>query len=1049
MKATFNNLLTQIIKWMIQKVLKLFFLTCVLGFSSLQAQTVTGTITDIMDGTPLPGVNVIIKGSETGTSSDFDGKYSIEATSANTILQFSYIGYATQEISVNGKTSIDVSMIQSAESLNEVVVTALGIKKETKSLGYSITEVKGEAMSLVKETNAINALQGKVAGVNITSNATGAAGSSRVIIRGSTSLTGNNQPLYIIDGIPIGNDNNGSAGMWGGSDGGDGISSVNSDDVESVSVLKGGAAAALYGSRASNGVIIITTKSGKGQKGLGVEYSSSASFDSVNTSLQDFQTEYGQGTLGAKPASEGMAFDNPNSSWGAKLDGSSVVNWDGVSRPYSYVGNNVDKFYNTGATFINTVAISNGNEAMNFRFSASDLSNEDIVPNSNLNRKSFSLNLGANLAKKLSLNTNVKYIREKVNNRPRLSDAPGNANYSVAVLPANVDVTTMNPGENEDGTERGTSTNVYSTNPYWAAYNFRNEDQKNRIIASASLRYDILDWLFVTGRAGIDDYTRKSTSVTPWGTAYSSEGGMNENEQRYTQTDSDIMIGIDKDITGKFATNSFIGASNNTQTRERLGLSGNRFIVADLETVKNAKDQSTQYGYSNQKMNSVYGSFELSYNKVAYVTVTARNDWFSTLSAPGKTTPNNDLYTSINTSIILSEAFEMPEWVNFAKFRGGYSQLAGGAPNPYSLGLSYGIFGQGHNGQPLGWISNGSIPNGNLVPYNVEEFEVGLDARLFDGKLSVDLAYYDKTTTKDIVNVSASQTSGYGSSIANLGEISNSGFEMLLSGSPIKNENFTWNTSFNFAVNNSEVVGTNDTDSDINLGQARSRNVQISHIVGQPYGVIYGRSYERDANGTIIYEIDSEGVPRAKQGANKQLGEGVPPYSMGLSNSFRYKDFNLSFLIDAKFGGQIFSGTNAGAVGRGQHKMTLEGRENGLTVSGIDAATGQPFTTTVQPKNLGTYWGRISGIAEEFVKDADYIKFRQISFGYNLPSSILDKTFLSSATVSVIGSNLFYIKRSIENIDPESAYNVGNGQGLEYYGLPSTRSYGVSLNVKF
>jgi TonB-linked SusC/RagA family outer membrane protein len=571
---------------MTQKVLKLFFLICVLGFSSLQAQTVTGTITDIMDWTSLPGVNVILKGSETGASSDFDGKYSIEVTSANAILQFSYIGYATQEISVNGKTIINVSMMQSAESLNEVVVTALGIKKETKSLGYSITEVKGDAMSLVKETNAINALQGKVAGVNITSNATGAAGSSRVIIRGSTSLTGNNQPLYIIDGIPIGNDNNGSAGMWGGSDGGDGISSVNSDDVESVSVLKGGAAAALYGSRASNGVIIITTKSGKGQKGLGVEYSSSAYFDSVNTSLQDFQTEYGQGTLGAKPTSQGMAFDNPNSSWGAKLDGSSVVNWDGVSRPYSYVGNNVDKFYNTGATFINTVAISNGNEAMNFRFSASDLSNEDIVPNSNLNRKSFSLNLGANLAKKLSLNTNVKYIRENVNNRPRLSDSPGNANYSVAVLPANVDVTTMNPGANEDGTERGTSNSIYSTNPYWAAYNFRNEDQKNRIIASASLRYDILDWLFVTGRAGIDDYTRKSTSVTPWGTAYSPEGGMDENEQRYTQTDSDIMIGIDKDIIGKFATSSFIGASNNTQTREQLKLNGNRFIVSDLETVK-------------------------------------------------------------------------------------------------------------------------------------------------------------------------------------------------------------------------------------------------------------------------------------------------------------------------------------------------------------------------------------------------------------------------------------------------------------------------------
>jgi TonB-linked SusC/RagA family outer membrane protein len=1034
---------------MLQKILKFFSLVCLLGFSGIQAQTVNGKITDALDGSPLPGVSVTIKGTVIGVSSDFDGMYSLEVNNDNVILQFSYMGYISQEISLKGETILNVTLKQSAEFLNEVVITALGIQKKTKSLGYSITEVDGDAMSSVKETNAINALQGKVAGVNITGNATGAGGSSRVIIRGNTSLTGDNQPLYIIDGIPMGNDNNGSSGRYGGNDGGDGISSINSDDVKSVSVLKGGAAAALYGSRAANGVIIITTKSGESQKGLGVEISSQTTFDEVNTSLQNFQREYGQGNLGLKPSSEGMAFDNPNSSWGARLDGSSVVNWDGVSRPYSYVGNNLNKFYNVGTTFINTVALSSGNETMNFRFSASDLTNKDIVPNSGINRNSYSLNLGAKLSDKLSFNTNIKYVRENANNRPRLSDSPGNANYSVAVLPANVDVTTMNPGANEDGTERGTSNNIYATNPYWASNNFKNEDQRNRIIAAVSLRYDILDWLFVTGRTGIDDYTRKATSIEPYGTAYKPLGGMNEEERRYKQTDSDVMIGIDKKISNKFAVNSFIGVNKNTRVRELLKLNGGRFIVPDLETVKNTQDQSTEYDFNEQQMSSIYGSLGLSYNEIAYVTFTARNDWFSSLSAPEKESPNNELYTSLNTSIILSEAIEMPQWVNFAKFRAGYSQLAGGAPNPYSLGLTYGIFGQGHNGQPLGGISNGSIPNGNLVPYNVEELEFGIDARFLDSRLSIDLAYYDKSTTKDIVNVSASQTSGYGSSIANIGEISNKGFEMLLSGTPIKNENFRWDTSFNFAINNSEVVGTNETNSDINIGEARSGNVQISHIVGQPYGLIYGRSYERDENGTIIYQIDSEGVPRAKEGANKQLGEGVPPYSMGFSNSFNYKNFNLSFLIDAKFGGQIYSGTNAGAVSRGQHKMTLEGRENGLTVSGIDDATGQAFTTIVEPKYLATYWGRISGIAEEFVEDADYIKFRQISFGYKLPKIFLDKMRVKSATVSVIGRNLFYINRTVDNIDPEAAYNTGNAQGLEYYGLPATRNYGVSLNVKF
>jgi len=1035
---------------MIKKVLRLLLIFCIFGFQYANAQTtVSGTIRDGDSGMTLPGATVLVKGTTNGVSSDLDGKYSIELKNENAILQFSFMGYVASEVSVKGKILIDVSLVQSAESLGEVVVTALGIKRETKSLGYSITEVKGDAISQVKETNAINGLQGKIAGVNITGNATGAAGSSRVIIRGNTSLTGDNQPLYIIDGMPMGNDTNGSAGTYGGSDGGDGISSINPDEVASISVLKGGAAAALYGSRAANGVIMITTKSGKNQKGLGVEYSSSLIFDQVNSSLQDFQKQYGQGTLGVAPATEAMAFDNPTSSWGGKLDGSDVVNWDGVARPYSYAGNNVDKFYRTGATYINTVAISNSNEKSNYRFSISDLSNDDIVPNSGLDRKTFSLNLGSVLANKLTLGTNIKYIRESTNNRPRLSDSPGNANYSVAVLPANVDIITMDPGTNSDGSERATSNNIYSTNPYFAAYNFRNEDQKNRIIASASLKYDILDWLYISGRTGIDEYTRKATSVEPWGTAYKILGGMNEEEKRYTQTDSDLMLGINRNITKNFSTNSVIGVSNNTQVREQLKLNGNRFIVANLETVKNTQDQSTEYAFSKQKMSSIYGSFGFDYKQLIYLNFTARNDWFSTLSAPGKTSPNNDLYTSVNSSVIISDAFELPNWISFAKLRAGYSELAGGAPDPYSLGLTYGIFGQGHLGQSLGGISNSSIPNENLVPYNVTEIEFGLDTRFFDGKLSVDIAYYDKTTTKDIVNVSASETSGYGSSIANLGEITNSGFEMLISGSLIKTKNFKWASSFNFAYNNGKVVATNATNSDINLGQARSQNVQISHIVGQPYGVIYGTSYARNDDGVIIYEIDSDGVPRAKDGGNKQLGQGVPPYSMGLNNSFTYKNFTASFLIDAKFGGQIFSGTNAGAVGRGQHKMTLEGRENGLTVSGIDDATGLAFTTTVAPKNLATYWGRISGIAEEFVKDADYIKFRQASIGYNIPQQFLKKTFLTSANISVIGRNLFYIQRSIDNIDPEAAYSNGNAQGLEYYGLPSTRSYGVSLNVKF
>ena len=1012
-----------------------------------QSTTVSGTVAD-ESGTPLPGVNVVEKGTSNGTSTDFDGNYTINVSSGATLV-FSSLGYSTREIPVGGQSTINVTLTEDASQLDEVVVTALGIRKETKALGYSLTEVGGEELSTIKTPNAINSLQGKIAGVNISQNATGAAGSSRVIIRGSSSLSGNNQPLYVVDGIPIGNENNGSAGLWGGSDGGDGISSINPDDIESLSVLKGGAASALYGSRASGGVIIVTTKSGKGQEGFGVEYSSSVTFDVVDTSLQDFQTEYGQGIRARKPVNVVEARDNGLSSWGARLDGTPVVQWDGVERPYSYVGNNQDHFYRTGTTFINTVALTSGNDKMNYRLSASDLSNEDVMPNAGLNRKTFSLNASAVLAEKLTTSVNAKYIIEKVNNRPRLSDAPGNGNFTVALLSPNVDVRFMNPGVNEDLTERTYSTNTFSQNPYFAAFSFRNEDVKNRIIASTNLRYDILDWLYVSGRIGLDNSIIRRTAVTPFGTAYQPQGSINENEIRYNQVDADIILGAEKDITDKFGVVAFVGANSNHIKEEQLNLGGGQFIVPGLEDIGNTVSQSRSRSYGERKIGSLYGSLELSWDDWAYVTFTGRNDWFSTLSFPGKTTPNDDFYPSVNASLILSEALELPSFINFLKLRGGYSEVAGGAQNPYSLSLTYEIFGNPIQGQPLGRVSGGTVPNANLVPFSKSETEIGIDARLFNNRLSFDLAYYDNETTNDIVSVATSGYSGYGGASANLGKVSNEGFEWLINATPIQTDNFSWSTSFNGSHNTGKVLATDDLDSDVSLDEPRTRNVRITHIVGEAYGTIVGVSYDRDANGNIRYEIDGEGVPRAVEGERKILGEGVPPLTLGWTNTFNYKNFSLNVLIDGKFGGQIFSGTNTIAYGTGLHKATLAGRANGLTVSGIDAATDQPFTTTVAPENLQTYYGEINDIAEEFVEDSDYIKFRQMSLGYSLPQKILKNVFLNSVDISLIASNLFYIKRSIDNISPESAYNVSNSQGLEYFGVPASRSYGLNVNIKF
>ena len=448
-----------------------FLLVFAFGFS-VQAQSISGTVTD-ENGVPLPGATVLVEGTQNGVSTDFDGNYSINASSGDTLV-FSFVGYSNQSVVVGSSATVNVSL-QPDNALSEVVVTALGVKRNVKAVGYSITQVDGEELSSNKSTNAINSLQGKVAGVVVTGSAMGAKGSSRVVIRGASSLNGNNQPLYVIDGITINNDNLGAAGMWGGTDYGDGISSINPDDIESVSVLKGGAAAALYGSRASNGVILINTKSGAGAKGIGVEYNTTMQFDILNNSLVDVQTMYGQGRDGVHTTGfANRTFD----SWGAKLDGSMKEQFDGVSRPYSYTGDNQDKFYRVGETYTNTISVSTANENSNTRFSATNLDNKDVTPNSSLKRNSFSVNNSNKFGDKISVDVNMKYVLEDQVGNPQMADGPGNSNWPARYFANSLDISTMTGedgmGALADGNEFGTSENIYLTNPWWSAYKFKN-----------------------------------------------------------------------------------------------------------------------------------------------------------------------------------------------------------------------------------------------------------------------------------------------------------------------------------------------------------------------------------------------------------------------------------------------------------------------------------------------------------------------------------------------------------------------------------------------
>ncbi len=996
----------------------------------VQETTISGTVVD-ENNVPLGGATVVATGTSAGTTTDFDGKYSMSVPDGASSITVSYLGYEPLTVAINGRSVIDVQLTESTNALDEVVVTALGIEKSKKSLAYSVTEVDGDQLTLSRDPNAMNALQGKVAGVNISKPVSGPGGSTRVIIRGNNSLNGNNQPLYVIDGVPIDNTNFGSAGQWGGADSGDGISGINPDDIENISVLKGANAAALYGSRASNGVILITTKSGKSQSGVTVELNSNFLMEKVNN-LTDWQTEYGIGSDGQKPTTLLEAGDYGAASWGGRLDGSSVIQFDGVSRPYSYAGSAIDKFYRTGTSFTNTLSVSGGGEFANYRFSASDLDNESIMPNSGLDRNTFSANINGSLGK-FSASISGTYTTQEIQNAPGLSDFVWNANGTVLVFPTSLDVNNLKGDPNklgadpESGGEYLGSNSVWWANPYWVAYQVERNDTKTRLNGNIRLRYDFTDWLYVQGRAGTDTYNTTGKFLTPTGHGFRPNGSLNLNRRRYEESNYDFILGGNKQFDMGLGIDAFIGGNQLIRVNDGENLGGSNFAIPFFHSYANLADNSASVFYDERKTNSLYYSAEVSYKSI-YLTTTGRKDWFSTLDG------RSIFYPSFGLSAVLSDMFDIGNTVDFLKLRGSWGQV-GGDTNAYQTTFNYGL-GSPHNGNAQGQINNGAIPNRELIPYTVTEAEVGVDARFLGGRLGIDFAYYDRKTEDDILNANVTISSGYGSTTVNVGEVSNKGIEFLITGTPIKTEDFEWNTSINLSHNESEVVSLLDPEVDdefVQLQGSRTLTAYIRHIEGMPYGQIVGYKYARDANGEII--LDDNGLP-TRNDELVPFGSGVAPTTGGWSNSFRYKNFNMSFLIDFKYGGYIHGGTNSVAYSRGLHKATLVGRDTGIG--------------SVAAADVQDYYGRIaSQITEDFIYKSDFIKFRELSFGYSFPNQILEKTPFSALSLSLVGRNLFIIHKAADNIDPESTYNNGNSQGLEYGSLPTTRSLGLNLNVKF
>ena len=1037
--------------------------------ASAQVHSVRGTVLSAADNTPLAGVNVVETGTLNGTATDVDGTFSLTVASPNASLSVSFIGFVTQTIAINGQSDISVSLAEDTALLEEVVVTAGGIERKERAVGYAVSEVGGEQLRESRENNVANALAGKVAGVLVTKPATGPAGSSRVIIRGASSLGEDSQPLYVVDGVPIDNTTLGSAGMWGGSDGGDGISSINPDDIEKISVLKGPSAAALYGTRAKNGVILITTKKATPGLGLGVEFSSNTTFENVLVNT-DWQTQYGQGTRGQKPSSVADALATADAAWGAPLDGSQVISWDGTMQPYSLADDPVTSFYNTGVTSTNSLALTTATQNASVRLGFSHLENDGISPNSGLQRTSFSLRGTANFGSRLSADAKLNFIREDVNNRPRLSDSPGNANYSVYQLAPNIDVTTLEcppedpackePGVDVDGTElhRGLFDNSFQQNPYWAAHQFTQADEDRRLIGFASLTYKFTDWLSLMGRFGGDTYSTRRTTITPFGTEYQPRGSQREEEFRISEINTDFLFLANKQLTSSLGVQANFGGNILYREREDLTLSGSGgFNVPDLEVVTNQNTLSNNYSLNEKQINSLYGSAEFSYNDYFFVTVTARNDWSSTLP----TDNNSYFYPSISGSFVFSDAFQMPSWLSFGKVRASWAEV-GGDTDAYQLALTYRLEGGSHLNQPRGNIAplpgnvNG-IPLATLKPSSSVGIEGGFDVRFFDNRLGVDFTLYSQTSTDQILSTTISSASGFGSQVINAGEIKNSGVELLLTTTPVRAGDWRWDLDFNISKNTNEVVELIEGQTSFLLpdGESRHRGNFVTADVGEPYGTIKGRKYLRqnvpsggsdcDATGPIVH--DADGLPMRTSDLCV-IGNGSPDVLGGISNTVRFRNLTLSALVDLRFGGDIFSVTNSAAYDNGLHKNTLQGRAEGFIVGdGVDQ-NGSPNTVQVDPQD---YWGRIGGgfVGEEFIYDASFVKLRELQLSYRLPNRLFARTPIKLATISLVGRNLWLIHSNVDNIDPESNFRSDqSGIGLEHSGVPQTRSIGFNINVR-
>lgn len=1029
------------------------------GVSGVHAQDVEveGVVLDAKDDTPLPGVNIVEEGTQNGTTTDVEGRFAFAVSDPNATLLFTFVGFREKRVELDGQTDLTVRLEESVQALEGVVVTAFGIEQERRGLGYSIEQVDGSDLAEARTNNLGESLQGMIAGVSVEAPPTGPGGSTRITIRGNANLAGN-EPLFVVDGVPIRNVQEGSAGLWGGYDGGDALSKLNPEDIESISVLKGASAAALYGSRAQNGVVLITTKGGElgVEDTFGVEYSGSIQAQTLAPTFDKFQYEYGQGTRGQAPRTQDDALGTALSSWGARIDEvDQAMQFDGQMRPYEAQRDNLENFYDTGIRQEHAVAVSRGGSGYDIRMSLSRMDDGYILPATDVGRTTMNLR-GAGQIGKLFIDGKLNYNIEEAQFRPELSDNPANPMLSLTFMPTTLDVRTLDPHRDEDGNHRAWSTSPFRPNPYWGMREFKRDDEQRRLQGFALARYSFTDRISLQARIGTDYYVLDRTFAEPSGTPWFQDGRITETTTRRREDNVDLLLQANQDLTADIGVDATLGGNVRYEQDEVVSAFGQNFVLPDLLTLGNTQGdtQGGSFDFAEKQVNSIFGSAQFDYRDFFYVTVTGRNDWSSTLPDGN----NSYFYPSVNSSFIFTEIFDLPDLLSSGTLRAAWGRV-GGDTAPYQLDATYALIGShpARNGETAsrGQLTQTTIPPLNLKPQQRESIEFGTNLQFFDGRLGLDATWYRENSFNQILNVNVSPTTGFSARRFNAGNIRNQGLEVGIDASILQRSTYSWSSRFNFTRNINKVVELSEQVETFQLGQSRALHTTVQARPGEAFGQIVGPAYERTADGQIVH--DEDGLPVV--GETKAVGNQERDWTAGWMNTLRWKSLVLNALVDISWGGDMYSFTNAQAYGAGRHEDTLPGREEGYVVGdGVivtergedgEILDTRPNNVPVEPQD---YYGFIgANIAEPFVYDASYVRLRQVRLSYNLPESLLNlaQVPIESAQVSLTGRNLLLIYDRVPNVDPSASYSTGRDHGLEHASLPGTRTFGMDLRIRF